>query len=327
MIAWITKLLIVAQIILAAAFGHAVYWLTGTSIAGSALWGVSIVVLVRMAIVGNNFRIASRFWKKNKWTSDLDGWRVIRMFLREWAASMWSSTWTMPFGRRTWDNSESKEALPVVLVHGYACNSGYWHSMRRALESAGIRHEAVDLEPVFGDIDDYLPEVDRAVNSAMAATGGKPVVIVGHSMGGLVARAYLCRYGFGRIARIITIGTPHNGTVLAKYSAGSNCKQMYHDASSGRCSDWLQNLGQSHGTEERELITSIYSRHDNIIAPQASCHLIGGKNIAFDGIGHVELGCHPAVHASVIKEIKEAGTKKAKGGDLESSIANRQNTS
>lgn len=327
MIARITKLLIAVQIIFAAAFGYAIFRWTETSIAVSALWGISIVVLVRMAIVGNNFRIASRFWKRNQWTSDLGLGRVLRMFLREWAASMWSSSWTMPFGRRIWHNNDVTQALPVVLVHGYACNSGYWHSMRLALESAGIRHEAVDLEPIFGDIDDYLPQLHRAVNSAMAIAGGKPVVIVGHSMGGLVARAYLSRYGCDRIARIITIGSPHNGTVLARYSAGSNCRQMYHDAASGRCSDWLESLGKSHGREERELITSIYSRHDNIIAPQGSCHLTGGKNIAFDGIGHVELGCHPAVHASVIKEIAEAGTGKANSADVASSTASRQNMS
>lgn len=323
MVAWFTRLLVVAQFIAATVFGYAIHRWLGISFTGSALVGFCIVLLIRMAIVGNNFRIARRFWKKNKWVSDLDTLAVLRMFLREWSASMWMSTWTMPFARKTWPDDYSTRELPVVLVHGYACNSGYWHAMRRALTSVGIRHDAVDLEPIFGDIDEYLPQLDRLVNRATHSANGKPVVIVGHSMGGLVARAYLRCYGAERIAKIITIGTPHNGTVLANYSAGSNCRQMRHDAASGRCSDWLDRLEKSHAVKERELITSIYSRHDNIIAPQASCHLLGGKNLAFDGIGHVELGCHPLVHASVISEIKTAGIEATKRANAASSTASR----
>lgn len=323
MVAWFTRLLVVTQVIAATTFAYATHRWLEISITGSALIGFCIVLLVRMAIVGNNFRIARRYWEKNKWVSDLDTFAVLRMFLRECFASMRMSTWTMPFARKTWSNNQSTEELPVVLVHGYACNSGYWHAMRRALTSAGIQHDAVDLEPIFGDIEDYLPQLDRLVDRATHAAYGKPVVVVGHSMGGLVARAYLRCYGADRIARIITIGTPHNGTILANYSAGSNCRQMRHDAASGRCSEWLDSLGKSHAGQERQLITSIYSRHDNIIAPQASCHLSGGKNLAFDGIGHVELGCHPLVHASVISEVKEAGIEATKRTNAASSTASR----
>jgi pimeloyl-ACP methyl ester carboxylesterase len=44
---------------------------------------------------------------------------------------------------------------------------------------------------------------------------GEKVNLVGHSMGGLVARAYAQKYGTSRINRILTIGSPNTGTVKA----------------------------------------------------------------------------------------------------------------
>ncbi len=49
----------------------------------------------------------------------------------------------------------------------------------------------------------------RRIGDIEAATGASQVVLVGHSMGGLVARAYLRRYGGAKVRRLITIGTPH----------------------------------------------------------------------------------------------------------------------
>lgn len=52
------------------------------------------------------------------------------------------------------------------------------------------------------------------------------LLLVGHSMGGLVARAYLRRYGELRVARLITLGTPHRGSLLAHLGIGRNARQM-----------------------------------------------------------------------------------------------------
>jgi hypothetical protein len=53
------------------------------------------------------------------------------------------------------------------------------------------------------------------------------------------------------------------------------------------------------------LITSIYTHHDNIIAPQTSSVLPGARNIEFGGVGHVALGSNPRILAAVMREIAE----------------------
>lgn len=50
-------------------------------------------------------------------------------------------------------------------------------------------------------------------------------------------------------------------------------------------------------------MTSMYSHHDNIVAPQASAQLPGARNIAFCGIGHVALASDARVLRQLLEEI------------------------
>ena len=181
------------------------------------------------------------------------------------------------------------------------CNRGYWTKLSRQLAQEGIVHDAVDLEPINADIDAFVPLVDAAIAQLCARAGSERVIIVAHSMGGLVARAWLRQYGAARVARIVTIGTPHHGTRLANLAAGTNARQMSRidDAPSG----WLAQLAASETPETRALITSIYSHHDNIVVPQASAQLPGARNLAFGGIGHVALASDARVLRLLLEEI------------------------
>lgn len=227
------------------------------------------------------------------------------MYLGEFRATMLSSSWTMPFHRFTKRVAIQTDALPVLLIHGYGCNSGYWHSMSKALTKASITHFAIDLEPIFLDIDGYATLIDRAVDTVCKETGQEQIIIVAHSMGGLATRAYLRDYGIDRIARVITLGTPHHGTCLANFGAGSNSKQMCWsgNAKTGTPCPWLQELAGSENHRIRSRFVSIYSHHDNIVSPQTSAHLPGATNIEFGGIGHVALALHPVIQQSVIDHI------------------------
>jgi triacylglycerol esterase/lipase EstA (alpha/beta hydrolase family) len=164
------------------------------------------------------------------------------------------------------------------------------------------------MEPITGSIDDYVPTVQRSVLSLCKETGSEKIIIIAHSMGGLVARAYLREHGLGRIAKVITLGTPHHGTGVARYGVGLNCRQMHWNAEEkkGASSEWIRQLQESEDIETYRHVVSIYSHHDNIVSPQISSHLSGATNIEFYGIGHVALALHPKVQARVIAEIREA---------------------
>ena len=210
----------------------------------------------------------------------------------------------MPFCRLGPTPALYAGSIPVLLLHGYGCNSGFWHRLSQRLHAARISHHAIDLEPVLGPIDGYAPQVMTAIDLLCKASGISCVIIVAHSMGGLVARAAIRQHGSNRIAKLITLGTPHTGTGLAQLGIGANARQMARSAD-GTCSDWLAILNTGQALPSAPLV-SIYSRHDNIIAPYLSSHVAGAKNIALDGIGHVAMGSDAVVAAHVVNEIRTA---------------------
>ena len=309
MIARLTRILILLQV--AAAIGLSA--LAARFAALESIWravpiGILAVLLLRLAITTNNFILARRYRSDLPQELHLHWPQALRMIGAEFIATMWSSSWSMPFRQLGKHIVPNADTLPVLLVHGYACNSGYWRSMSKALRHAGITHYAVDMEPVLGSIDAYAALIHRAVESIRAETGMDKVVIVAHSMGGLAARAYLRDHGSAHVARVITLGTPHHGTALANFSIGINVRQMrWSRATSGEAtSDWLRTLKQSENAATRALFVSIYSHHDNIISPQRSSHLPNAKNIELHGIGHVALALDPRVQSIVIDEIRLA---------------------
>jgi len=310
MIARITRLLLALQLLVACGAVLSALKLWHADPASAALLGIALVLALRLLVTANNFSLAWRYRSETPGAFRLGPRQACALFFGEYKATMLASSWTMPFRAFARKTAPAPATLPVLLIHGYGCNSGYWQPMSKALTHAGISHYAIDMEPVACGIDEYVPLIEAAIDRMFRETGQRRVVIVAHSMGGLAARAYLRVHGAERIARIITLGTPHHGTALARFGIGLNTAQMRWIAGGqeGRCSEWLRELAARENQAVRRLFVSLYSHHDNIIAPQTSSRLPGAKNIAFRGIGHVALASHPAVQAQVVREIVESGT-------------------
>lgn len=266
---------------------------------GALLAGAGAVVLVRLAINMNNFAMAARAASLTPPEYRLGTAARLRMLAEEFRASMLVTSWHVPRGCARLSLHRDSPRVPVLLVHGYGCNSGFWAHLEPLLDRERISHASIDLEPVAGSIDDYAPLIEARVRELCAATGAARIAIVAHSMGGLAARAWMRSYGCTRVARLITLGTPHHGTVLANLGPGANAAQMRRDSA------WLRDLAAGETREVRTRIVSIYTHHDNIIAPQDSSVLPGARNVAFGGVGHVALGSNPRVLAEVLRVLRE----------------------
>ncbi|UIN23126.1 esterase/lipase family protein [Herbaspirillum frisingense] len=177
-------------------------------IVAAALGGLLIVLLLRAQITANSFFLTWPYRGRTSNPVEISWLQVGTLFLREFRATMLCSSWAMPFLRFDQFSYPDTTSLPVLLIHGYGCNSGYWRWMSLELRQAHITHYALDMEPVFGSIDEYAPLVHAAVQRVLAETGQKKIVIVAHSMGGLAARAYLRDHGCDRVARVITLARP-----------------------------------------------------------------------------------------------------------------------
>jgi triacylglycerol lipase len=185
--------------------------------------------------------------------------------------------------------------LPLLLIHGYQCNRGFWFWMRRKLDAAGWTVATHSLEPVYADIDSYSEGIARRIDEVLAATGAPQVILVGHSMGGLASRGYLRRHGIAKVARLITLGSPHKGTRLAGLGLGPNARQMRIG------STWLTALQAPLPPAS----VSIYSCHDNYVFPQQACSTLdGATNVAIGGVGHLGMAFSPRVLASLMEALE-----------------------
>ncbi len=225
--------------------------------------------------------------------------------LRAWqaAALEWLATTALflvfqPFARR-WMGPEDSGRRPsryplVLLIHGYFCNRGVWWWLRRGLRAGGRSVATIDLEPPLGDIEDLAEGLAARIRALTAETGAEKVVLVGHSMGGLAARAYLRRHGDGRVAKLITLGTPHHGTALARIGLGCNARQMELGSA------WIRELVDAEPAPVPAL--SVWSARDNYIMPQDSSRLRGARENVLPALGHLSMLFSPRILEILLDE-------------------------
>lgn len=202
--------------------------------------------------------------------------------------------WRQPFRANSVSNNISQETAMrgrrgVVLVHGFFCNRGLWTPWLERLQASGHACVAVNLAPLFASIDDYAPQIEAAVQQVTDATG-QPPLLVCHSMGGLAVRAWLKIYqGQASIYQVVTIGTPHHGTWLARLGHGQNARQMR------LVSHWLAQLNHGVVGDDHARFTCWYSNCDNIVFPASTATLLGANNQLVRGAGHIQMVFLPHV--------------------------------
>ena len=191
------------------------------------------------------------------------------------------------------------EGTPIVLVHGYFANRGYFHPLVRHLEAAGLGPVFVpNLRSWHATVERFEEELGECLERIHAGCG-KRAVVIAHSMGGLGLRAHLARHGSGHVARIITIASPHHGTELAYFGIGANARQMQPGSA---FLAWLE--GRERDSPPAIPALSLYSTHDNMIAPQESSRLPWARNVAFKGRGHLEMAYAPEVVEALLAELR-----------------------
>jgi hypothetical protein len=277
------------------ALGWAWFW-WGRSTA-TAVVGLLVLLLAHSVFLAAEFWIAWRVGKTDAVPRPAP-WRFVRGWLAETVAAPRVFAWLQPFRWHALpDHLPTAPRRGVVLIHGFVCNRGFWNPWLNDLRTAGRAYVAVDLEPVFGSIDRYVAIIDDAIVCVTAATGQPPLLIC-HSMGGLAARAWLRESGGGdqarRVHRIVTIGTPHGGTWLARFGRTTNGREMRMGGA------WMRSIADAPDGAGAAQFTCWHSDCDNIVFPPSVARLAGADNRLVHGQGHVEMAFDQALRRQTL---------------------------
>lgn len=197
------------------------------------------------------------------------------------------------------DPAPSPARAPVLLLHGVLCNAGSMRGLAKDLAARNVGPVyTMSYGPPLESIELFVDQVAGKIDAILSATGASQVALVGHSMGGLVGRAYLRRHGAAKVSTLMTLGTPHHGSVHAWMFPGTSLAQLRPDNA------WLAELNRATVVPAGTRVVSLWSWHDSMVAPQTSARLDGAENIALPGIGHNALVGNHRVFDLVAAEMR-----------------------
>jgi len=177
---------------------------------------------------------------------------------------------------------------PILLVHGMVDNRSIFTLLRRGLRRRGFgRVLTLNYSPLTKDVRIAAEGLAERVELLCAETGFERIHVIGHSMGGMIARYYVQRLGGDeRVHTLVTLGSPHTGTLAAHLLPHRLARQLRPD------SDVLTELaGPAVGCRTRFL--AVWSDLDQMIVPRRAARLahpdLMARNVLVRGVGHMSL--------------------------------------
>ena len=208
-------------------------------------------------------------------------------------------------------NRLERERIPIVLIPGLAVNKSIFTGLRRALTERGCGPVvSFGYSPLVGDVRVAAAQLGVLVDGLRTATGAPRVHLVGHSLGGLIARYYVQRLGgHTRVETVVTVATPHGGTLAAWLLAPVPLVRQLRPRS-----DLLNELTQP-APECTTQFVVFWSGHDELILPARHARVehadLTVRNVEVPGVGHLALAAHPRVVQEICRALSPATTPRA----------------
>jgi triacylglycerol lipase len=177
---------------------------------------------------------------------------------------------------------------PILLVHGLVDNRSVFAVLRRGLRRRGFgRVLGFNYSPLTTDVRVAAALLSAHIEALCAETGYERLHVIGHSMGGLVARYYVQRLGGDeRVHTLVTLGSPHNGTLPARLLPHRLAGQLRPG------SDVIRELAAP-AASCRTRFLAVWSDLDQMMLPKTAARIehpdLIARNLLVRGVGHMSL--------------------------------------
>ena len=218
-------------------------------------------------------------------------------------------------------NEQPLVSTPVLLVHGYAANKSNWLFVQRHLRAAGFGHvHAVNCNPFRHDIPRLAETVRDRARALMDRAGTDQVHLIGHSMGGLLARWAVQVSGLHEARTCITVASPHGGAPLAQLGVGRTVAQMRPGSSV------LRRLHAA-PAPTRTRFVAYWSELDAIVPARRAQILdprLDATNVRVPGEGHLSIMLSRRLADSITTQLAAAEGRPGYGEPVEPLAAHRE---
>jgi pimeloyl-ACP methyl ester carboxylesterase len=199
---------------------------------------------------------------------------------------------------------------PILLVHGIMDNRSVFTVFRRALcrRGFGVVH-AVNYSVLTGDVRAAAEKLHDHVERLRERTGAEKVHVVGHSLGGMIARYYVQRLGgCAAVDTLVTLGAPHGGSLAAWLMPTPLAAQLRPGSAV-----LAELAAPAPGCTTRFLVA--WSRMDQMVLPQRNARLVhpdlDAEHLELRDVGHLALPIDPRTVHWVATGLARARTRGA----------------
>jgi triacylglycerol lipase len=196
---------------------------------------------------------------------------------------------------------------PILLVHGIIDNHAIFTVLDRALRRRGFQTLATyDYGLFTQNIPRAALRLGEAIEQLSAATGYERIHVIGHSLGGLIARYFVQRLGGdSRVHTLVTLGTPHQGTQLAW---AASLLPLIRQLTPG--SPVIRELAEpAPGCRTRFI--AFFSDIDHLVVPGRNARIdhpdLNVQNIAALGVGHLSMPNNRRIAFTIAQALYELG--------------------
>ena len=178
----------------------------------------------------------------------------------------------------------------AVFAHGFMAGAAVMDPLRQSVsDNLGLDTVAFEYSPLAS----FERTATRLASVARMASAGRPLILVGHSLGGLLARHAVAFESLAP-ALLLTIATPHLGTERATGVPGSLGRALRPG------SDILAKLPRV----SRVPHVAIVAGADTVV-PLSSAAAHGAEVHTLPSVGHNEILFHADAHALVCDKIRQ----------------------
>ncbi|MBI5178980.1 MAG: alpha/beta fold hydrolase [Nitrospinae bacterium] len=201
-------------------------------------------------------------------------WMIIYLFI---------ATFVSPFDqmvrKKKWNFQVDEKGGPlIVILHGYLSVPTHWLPLQKKLKRRGFKNILrYSYHSLAGSIEAWSTELAKR----MEPFHEHGIVFVGHSMGGVVAAWAASKMPKGSVKKIITMGSPFAGTLMADFALTFNARKLYpYTPEIEKTKKLLEELDP-----DIEFVC-LWSRFDQLIVPPESAAPERARAVEMKGLGH-----------------------------------------